>query len=91
MWDWMNKILLTCMDATKITVRKSFHALSFKEKLQLRLHHMVCHACRKFDSQNEFIDHAMEQHYKVQSEDQNLKLSTERKKAIQEVIESTHH
>ncbi|MFB6343465.1 hypothetical protein ACE1ET_17205 [Saccharicrinis sp. FJH62] len=86
MGEWMNKIMLTCLEATKLTVQKSFRKLSFTEKLQLKMHHTVCHACRKFDSQNTFIDHAVKTYIESTEKNNDLKLSDRRKKVISDAM-----
>lgn len=87
----MNKIMLTCLQATKLTTQRSFRNLSIMEKLQLKMHHSVCHACRKFDSQNIYIDHAVKNHFSIIENKSELKLSDERKNNISQVIDSSLH
>jgi heterodisulfide reductase subunit B len=87
----MNKIMLTCLQATKLTTQRSFRNLSVTEKLQLKMHHSVCHACRKFDSQNTYIDHAVKNYFHIVEKNSELRLSDERKKNISEVIDSSLH
>ena len=91
MWQWMNKIMLTCLEATKLTVQKSFRELSYTERLQLKMHHSICHACRKFDSQSTFIDHAVKNFYDKAQNNSELKLSGDRKKTISDAIDRKMH
>lgn len=60
MWELMNKLMLSCQQATGLMAARSFRKLSFQERLQLLMHKMACHQCRKFDVQSKYIDHSME-------------------------------
>lgn len=91
MWGLMNKILLSCMDATKLSVQKSFRVLSLREKLQLNMHHKMCHACRKFDSQNVFIDHALKKYYAAESSNEEKELSQPVKDTLTQAIKESSH
>lgn len=47
------KILRTCRDVTRIVLEGEDRALTGLERLSLRLHWMICSACRNFRNQTE--------------------------------------
>ncbi len=52
----MNKLLLSCLRATELIEKKLHFKLSVREKLQLRMHKMMCSACSNYEKQSVFID-----------------------------------
>ncbi len=52
----MNKLLLSCLRATELIEKKLHFNLSGREKLQLRMHKMVCNACSNYEKQSVLID-----------------------------------
>jgi hypothetical protein len=52
----MNKLLLSCLRATELIEKKLHFKLSVREKLQLRIHKMMCNACSNYEKQSVFID-----------------------------------
>lgn len=52
----MNKLLLSCLRATELIEKKLHFKLSVREKLQLRIHKMMCNACSNYEKQSLFID-----------------------------------
>lgn len=86
MWGLINKIMLSCLEATKLSTQKSFRKLRRKERIKLRLHNTMCHACRKFDTQSTYIDHVIEKHFDEIRLDSSICLSDEKKKALQNAI-----
>ena len=52
----MNRLFLSCLKATEL-IEKSLHfRLSAKEKLQLKMHKMMCDACSMYEKQSIFLD-----------------------------------
>ncbi|WP_282036795.1 hypothetical protein [Saccharicrinis aurantiacus] len=48
-------LFLSCLKASEL-VEKRFHfALSFKEKIQLRVHMTMCKSCTQYSEQSKFI------------------------------------
>lgn len=65
----MHFLFLSCLKATELIEKKLNYKLSFKEKLQLEIHKMMCDACSNFEKQSEFLDRGIEiQHKKLHSE-----------------------
>ncbi len=52
----MNKLLLSCLRATELIEKKLHFKLSVREKLQLRMHKMMCNACSNYEKQSVLID-----------------------------------
>lgn len=52
----MHILLLSCLKATEFIEKKIHYKLSFKEKVQLRLHTMMCKACADYEKQSELIE-----------------------------------
>ena len=86
MWKLMNAILLSCREATRIAAEKAFRKLGLREKVQLKMHKTVCHYCRKFDEQNEFIDLAVHRHIEKNQNNPNVSLPEDHKVKIQAII-----
>jgi hypothetical protein len=52
----MHILFLSCLKATEL-IEKKFHIkLSFREKLQLKLHKMMCEFCSRYEKQSIFIE-----------------------------------
>ena len=60
----MHILFLSCLRATEL-IEKKFHVkLSFKEKLQLYLHKMMCDACSMYEKQSAAIEKGLDTHHK---------------------------
>ena len=57
----MHILFLSCFKATELIERRLHFTLSFKEKLQLKLHLMMCDACSKYEKQSLIIEKGIEQ------------------------------
>ena len=55
----MNILFLSCLKATELLEKKLHFRLSVMEKYQLRMHKMMCDACRRYDKQTHFIEHSI--------------------------------
>ena len=52
----MNMLMLSCKKATSLIEKKSFIGLSFKEKIQLKMHKSMCDACSNYEKQSQKLD-----------------------------------
>ena len=52
----MQFLFLSCLKATELIEKKLHFTLSFKEKLQLKVHKMMCDACTHYEKQNIIIE-----------------------------------
>jgi hypothetical protein len=55
----MHLLLLSCLKATELIEKKFHFELSVKEKLQLKIHTMMCEACSKYEKQSIFLEKAI--------------------------------
>lgn len=53
-------MFLSCLKATELMEKKLHFEVSFKEKLQLKVHKMMCSACTSYEKQNLFIEKSIE-------------------------------
>ena len=72
-------LFLSCLKATELIEKKLNFKLSFKEKLQLKAHKMICNACRNYEKQSVLIDNSLKNQEKTNS----LKIDLEKfKKSV---------
>lgn len=50
------KFMITCKEATMISVKKAEINVSLKNRLRLFMHLLICQYCRLFEKQNKIID-----------------------------------
>lgn len=62
------KFLITCREATAWVLQRPERPLAWHERLELRLHQMVCLACRRFAVQADLLEQATTRwrHYREQ-------------------------
>ena len=56
----MHILFLSCLKATELIEKKLHFKLSGKEKLQLKVHKMMCSACTNYEKQNLLIEKSFE-------------------------------
>jgi len=56
----MHILFLSCLKATELIEKKLYYKLSFREKMQLKMHKMMCDACTNYEDQSIILDHAMQ-------------------------------
>ncbi|HKJ42383.1 MAG TPA: hypothetical protein VKA27_09825 [Sunxiuqinia sp.] len=85
----MNKLMLTCKEATLLISIKSFRKLNLSEALKLRMHLMACISCRRFNRQNKIIDQGINE--ALHPEHDHLhRLSKEKKEELQKTISQSN-
>ncbi len=52
----MHTLFLSCLKATELIEKKLQFNLSFRERLQLKVHKMMCKACTNYEKQSSLID-----------------------------------
>jgi len=52
----MHILFLSCLKATELIEKKLHFKLLFKEKLQLKIHKMMCDACTNYEKQSLLIE-----------------------------------
>lgn len=76
-------MMINCEESSKLISKKKDQALSFKEKIALKIHNLICSACALFETEVDLISDA------VKRTELNIpKLTDEKKAMIQEKINS---
>jgi len=52
----MHILFLSCLKATELIEKKFHFKLTIKEKLQLKMHKMMCEACTKYEKHSILIE-----------------------------------
>jgi len=69
----MHTLFLSCLKATEL-IEKSLHfKLSGKEKLQLKMHTMMCDACSSYEKQSIFLEKGISLSQKADFSEDDLK------------------
>ena len=58
----MQLLMLSCKKATELIEKRSLVKLSFKERVQLRMHKSMCDACTAYEKQSRKIDELLHKH-----------------------------
>ena len=56
----MHVLFLSCLKATELIEEKLHHGLTFREKIQLKMHKMMCDACAQYEKQSLLLDKGIE-------------------------------
>ncbi len=75
-------LFLSCIRATELIEKKFHFKLSVKEKLQLKIHKVMCDACAKYDNQSSILEKGISKTLKNNHSDielENLKLMIHKK------------
>lgn len=75
------KLMITCKEATMLSVQKTEINISISDKMRLFIHLLVCQYCRLFNKQNKIIDKLLS-NWKS-----DKKLTTDQKTVMQSAIE----
>jgi len=59
----MNILFLSCLKATELIEKKLHFSLSRKENYQLKMHKMMCNACKQYENHSYFIDKNLENYH----------------------------
>lgn len=86
----MDVVMLSCDEATYLITKAEFHNIGCIKRMQLKIHLMGCELCRRFKIQSEYIDLSLQtiEDIKLTSSQPNQKLSSEKKKDLEMVIEN---
>jgi hypothetical protein len=55
----MHILFLSCLKATELIEKNFYFKLSMREKMQLKMHKMMCNACTIYEKQSVLLDHAI--------------------------------
>lgn len=78
----MHILFLSCLKATELIEKKFHFKLSFKEKLQLKVHKMMCEACSQYEKQSAILESGISKSLKTEPKNielQNLKMMIHKK------------
>ena len=84
----MNYLMLSCRKATELIEKRTLVRLSFKEKVQLRMHKSMCDACIAYEKQSRKIDELLHKHIHDVNIDSAAILSNETLK--EKIINNIH-
>lgn len=80
----MHILFLSCLKASELIEKKFHFKLSFRERLQLKMHKMMCSACTMYEKQSTILEKSIEIQYKKLGKEQEL---DELKKTINQKIQ----
>jgi len=69
----MHRLFLSCLKATELIEKKLHFRLSGREKLQLKMHKMMCDACSSYEKQSIFLEKGVSLNLKKEFSDVDLK------------------
>jgi hypothetical protein len=61
----MNILFLSCLKASALIEKKLHVRLTYQERLQLKIHKMMCKACTRYEQQSVLLEHGMGSHHKA--------------------------
>ena len=76
----MHILFLSCLKATELIEKKLHFKLTAKEKIQLKVHKMMCSACTNYEKQNLLIEKSFEN--QVQISDPQIDLEQFKKSVV---------
>jgi hypothetical protein len=79
----MHTLFLSCLKATELIEKKLHFRLSGREKLQLKMHKMMCDACSSYEKQSIFLEKGISLNREKEfSEDELKKLKVDIRKKL---------
>jgi hypothetical protein len=61
-------LMLSCRKSTQLIEKRSLVGLTWKEKIQLRMHKSMCDACTTYEKQNRLLDKFLHAHIHAPAE-----------------------
>lgn len=80
--------MITCKQASQLISQSLDRRLSWQERLSLRLHTIICDACRRFSQQLHTLRVALKRMNENVESDTNITLPSETKARIAQSIDS---
>jgi hypothetical protein len=78
----MNFLFLSCKRTTELIEKRNVDDLSVIENLQLKVHVLMCRACKAYENQSEMIEKTLSQWSKSKDKVKKNKLSAGMKSQI---------
>lgn len=75
----MHILMLSCLKASEMIEKKLHFKLSFREKIQLKMHKMMCSACTNYEKQSILIEKSI---FSIQKKETSLADTEKLKKRI---------
>lgn len=72
--------MISCKKASELLDKKSVLKLSVREKIALKLHLIICEACKRYKKQTRFLDKMLQSHSQIADPDQVPQHTNERLK-----------
>jgi hypothetical protein len=69
----MHTLFLSCLKATELIEKKLHFRLSGREKLQLKMHKLMCDACTSYEKQSLFLEKGISWHQRNDFSEDELK------------------
>lgn len=66
MKKFMHLLMLSCKKATELIEKNSLVGLSFRERIQLRVHKSMCDACASYEKQSRKVDELMQKYIQAE-------------------------
>lgn len=80
-------LFLSCLKASELIEKKIHFKLSFREKMQLKIHKSMCNACRIYEKQSTLIEKGISLQKTKFTDDMDVE---QLKKKIQGLLELDH-
>jgi len=65
----MSKLMISCQKATELIEKRTIAVLSWHELVRLRMHLMICEACKRYEKQSRLIDDMMKRRSEEKTSD----------------------
>ncbi len=66
----MHILFLSCLKATELIEKRLHFKLVWHETLQLKIHKMMCDACKTYEKQSIFLDQSIAKRLKIDVKEQ---------------------
>lgn len=84
----VQRMLLTCKTASEYIEKRKNNSLTLKERMQLKVHLLICKVCRYYDEQSAIIDKLLQLKSKQQAETKHTDKEIEELK--ENIIQKLH-
>lgn len=81
----MHILFLSCLKATELIEKNLHFHLSFREKLQLKVHKMMCDACSNYEKQNFIIEMGIAKQENIEIQKLEIDLDSLKKSILDKI------
>mgnify|MGYP006284147291 CR=1 FL=1 len=68
----MHFLFLSCKKASELIEKKMHFRLSAKEKMQLKMHKIMCNACSLYEKQSELLEKSIQDNFKRELKEKDM-------------------